>query len=281
MSDARRLLRLHLLQRAELGETELVLGTAAAAALRAALRPPSVAPAPPTRPDGARRAGAAALREAAAAAGAPPSPPTAPRPAAPARVPVREITDAQIAAPSTLDALAELAAGCGRCALAGSRRQVVFGEGPVDAEVMVVGEAPGADEDRLGRPFVGRAGKLLDLMLCAAGLERERVYVCNVLKCRPPANRNPEPAEVAACAPYLLRQVEAVSPRVVVAFGTFAAQTLLATDTPVGRLRGRTHDYRGVPLVPTYHPAACLRHPAWVRAVWEDLQRVRAVLDAP
>jgi uracil-DNA glycosylase len=275
VSDARRLLRLHLIQRAELGETELVLGTAAAAALREALCPPSVAPAPPTRPDGARRAAVAALRDAAAA--------TAPPPAAPAppRVPLREITDAQIAAPSILDALAELAAGCGRCALAGSRRRVVFGEGPEDAEVMVVGEAPGADEDRLGRPFVGRAGKLLDLMLQAAGLERERVYVCNVLKCRPPANRNPDAAEVAACAPYLLRQVEAVSPRVVVAFGTFAAQTLLATDTAIGRLRGRTHDYRGVPLVPTYHPAACLRHPAWVRAVWEDLQQVRAVLDAP
>ena len=146
---------------------------------------------------------------------------------------------------------------------------------------MVVGEAPGADEDRSGRPFVGKAGKLLDLLLMTAGLEREKVYVCNVLKCRPPGNRDPNPEEVEACSPYLLRQVELVKPRAIVAFGTFAAQTLLVTDVSIGRLRGKTHQYQGVPLVPTYHPAALLRNPGWVRAVWEDLQRVRAVLDRP
>jgi DNA polymerase len=156
----------------------------------------------------------------------------------------------------------------------------VFGEGREDADVMVVGEAPGQEEDRSGRPFVGKAGKLLDLLLLSSGFSREDVYICNVLKCRPPQNRNPQPDEVEACSPYLLRQVELVQPRVILAFGAFAAQTLLGTDITIGKLRGRAHQFRGVPLVPTYHPAACLRHPAWVRSVWEDLQRARDVLDA-
>jgi uracil-DNA glycosylase family 4 len=173
-----------------------------------------------------------------------------------------------------------VALGCPRCALANTRRHVVFGEGREDAEVLVVGEAPGADEDASGRPFVGKAGRLLDLLLLSCGFRREELYVCNVLKCRPPQNRNPEPDEVSACSPYLLRQVELVEPRVILAFGAFAAQTLLGADEGVGRLRRREHQYRGVPLIPTYHPAACLRDPRWVRAVWEDLQRARALLAA-
>jgi len=181
----------------------------------------------------------------------------------------------------TLEALRDVSLGCPRCRLAESRTHVVFGEGNPTADVLVVGEAPGQDEDRSGRPFVGRAGKLLDLMLMTAGFERDAVFICNVLKCRPPMNRNPQPDEVEACSPYLLRQVELVKPRVILAFGTFAAQTLLGSDISIGKLRGKLHQYHGVPLVPTYHPAAVLRNPGWGRAVWEDLQRARAVLDPP
>jgi DNA polymerase len=157
---------------------------------------------------------------------------------------------------------------------------VVFGEGSETAELMVVGEAPGENEDRQGRPFVGKAGQLLDLLLMTVGFPRETVYICNVLKCRPPGNRNPAPDEVEACSPYLLKQVELVRPKVIMAFGTFAAQTLLGTDVAIGRLRGRVHSYHGTPLVPTYHPAALLRNSGWVRAVWDDLQRARSVLDS-
>ncbi|HEX5723836.1 MAG TPA: uracil-DNA glycosylase, partial [Longimicrobiaceae bacterium] len=209
-----------------------------------------------------------------------PAPPPAAMRAAP-DAPARGATAEEIVMLPTLDALREVALGCPRCRLAETRQRVVFGEGDPRAEVMVVGEAPGADEDRTGRPFVGRAGKLLDLLLLAAGFERERVYICNVLKCRPPGNRDPLPTEVEACAPYLTRQFELIRPRVVVTFGKHAALTLLGLppDTAIGKLRGRTHRYRDVPLVPTYHPAALLRNPGWVRAVWDDLQRVRDVLD--
>ncbi|HKP74714.1 MAG TPA: uracil-DNA glycosylase [Longimicrobiaceae bacterium] len=172
----------------------------------------------------------------------------------------------------------EIALGCPRCGLAKTRTRVAFGEGSESADLMVVGEAPGENEDRQGRPFVGKAGQLLDLLLMTAGFPRESVYICNVLKCRPPGNRNPQPDEVSACSPYLLKQVELVAPKVIVAFGTFAAQTLLGTDVSIGRLRGKVHQYRGTPLIPTYHPAALLRNSGWVRAVWDDLQRARSVL---
>jgi uracil-DNA glycosylase family 4 len=208
-----------------------------------------------------------------------PVPGTTPHPPSP-RAPAAYVSAEEIASLPILADVREIALGCPRCGLAKTRKHVVFGEGREDADVMVVGEAPGQDEDRTGRPFVGRAGKLLDLLLLSSGFSREDVYVCNVLKCRPPQNRNPQPDEVDACSPYLLRQVELVKPRVILAFGAFAAQTLLGSDISIGKLRGRTHAYRGVPLVPTYHPAACLRHPAWVRSVWEDLQRARDVLDA-
>ena len=192
--------------------------------------------------------------------------------------PTRGVSAEEIRMLPTLDAVRDVSLGCPRCRLAQTRTRVVFGEGDPAADVMVVGEAPGQDEDRSGRPFVGRAGKLLDLLLMSAGFPRDAVYICNVLKCRPPQNRNPLPDEVEACSPYLLRQVELVRPKVILAFGTFAAQTLLGTDVSIGRLRGRTHRYQGVPLVPTYHPAALLRNSGWVRAVWEDLQRARSVL---
>jgi DNA polymerase len=169
--------------------------------------------------------------------------------------------------------------GCVACGLAGSRTNVVFGEGDPAARLVVVGEAPGADEDRTGRPFVGRAGKLLDTLLASIGFPRSSVYICNVLKCRPPGNRNPLPGEVETCSPFLRRQLELIEPEAILAVGTFPAQTLLGTTDPIGRLRGTVHEYQGIPLVPTYHPAALLRNPAWIRPVWEDLQRLRGMID--
>jgi DNA polymerase len=179
----------------------------------------------------------------------------------------------------TLAALAAEARDCPRCRLAASRTQVVFGEGNPAAEVVVVGEAPGQEEDRTGRPFVGRAGKLLDLLLASVGLPREQVYICNVLKCRPPENRNPLPDEVAACTTsWLHRQLEQIGPRVLVAVGKFAAQVLAGSEESIGRLRGRVFDYRGTPLVVTYHPAYLLRSPQMTRVAWEDFQLLRKVL---
>jgi DNA polymerase len=142
-----------------------------------------------------------------------------------------------------------------------------------------VGEAPGATEDELGRPFVGQAGQLLTKILAAINLSREEVFICNVLKHRPPGNRNPLPEEVKACSPYLVRQIQLLSPRVILALGTFAAQTLLQTKEPIGKLRGRIHRYYGVPLIVTYHPAALLRNPSWKRPTWEDVQLARRILD--
>lgn len=178
-----------------------------------------------------------------------------------------------------LDRLAKVASTCTRCRLAEGRTKVVFGEGSPRAALLVVGEGPGADEDRTGRPFVGRAGKMLDLLLGSAGFEREEVYICNVVKCRPPQNRNPRPDEVKSCNPYLRKQLELVAPKVILALGTFAAHTLMQSDAPISRLRGRTHDRAGVPLIASYHPAALLRNPGWVRLAWEDLQRARQLVD--
>jgi uracil-DNA glycosylase len=180
----------------------------------------------------------------------------------------------------SLNVLRDDALGCTRCGLSASRQRVVFGEGNPSAELVVVGEAPGADEDQSGRPFVGRAGKLLGVLLASAGFAREDVFICNVLKCRPPGNRNPQPEEVEACSPFLLRQIELVDPRVVLACGSFAAQTLLRSTTPIGRLRGAPHRFGEVPLVATYHPAALLRNSGWIRSAWEDLQLVRRIIDS-
>lgn len=177
------------------------------------------------------------------------------------------------------DDLRALALSCTRCGLAQGRTNVVFGEGALDAELLVVGEAPGAEEDRTGRPFVGRAGKLLDRLLESVGFPRESVYICNVLKCRPPGNRNPTPEEVGSCSSFLSRQLALVKPRAILACGTFAAQSLLETTESIGRLRGEAYSYKGVHLIPTYHPAALLRNPAWIRPVWEDLQRLRILID--
>ena len=168
---------------------------------------------------------------------------------------------------------------CTRCKLHGlGRRQIVFGVGNPQADLMFVGEAPGADEDLQGIPFVGRAGQLLTRIIEAIGLARDDVYIANVVKCRPPENRNPEQDEVGTCEPFLFQQIAAVKPKVLVALGKFAAQTLLRTLDPISRLRGRVYDYRGAKLIPTFHPAYLLRNPASKREVWEDMKLVKKLL---
>ncbi len=168
--------------------------------------------------------------------------------------------------------LADAVANCTRCKLSTTRTQGVLGVGDRNADWLIVGEAPGADEDAQGEPFVGQAGKLLDAMLGAIDLARgNRVYITNVLKSRPPGNRNPEPDEIAACMPYLLAQIELIRPKLIVALGRFAAQTLLATDDAIARLRGRVHQFQGIPLIVTYHPAYLLRNLPDKARAWEDL----------
>jgi len=173
----------------------------------------------------------------------------------------------------------DLGAECTRCKLHTlGRTQVVFGVGNPNADLMFVGEAPGADEDIQGEPFVGRAGQLLTKIIEAIDLRREDVYIANVIKCRPPGNRNPEPDEVEQCEPFLFRQIDTVKPKVIVALGKFAAQCLLRTNDPITRIRGREFKYRDAILIPTYHPAYLLRTPSAKREVWEDMKRVRAIL---
>ena len=171
---------------------------------------------------------------------------------------------------------------CTRCKLHTlGRRQIVFGVGNPSADLMFVGEAPGADEDIQGIPFVGRAGQLLTKIIEAIELRREDVYIANVIKCRPPENRNPDPDEVDTCEPFLFQQIDAIKPKVIVALGTFAAKALLKTQDSISRLRGRVYDYRGAKLIPTFHPAFLLRSPDRKRDVWEDMKKVRAILQAP
>ena len=212
-------------------------------------------------------------------AGPAPAPPTEPVPkeARPAES-LRHRADAL-----DWDALAQAVAGCTTCGLHTTRTQTVFGVGNPEADWLIVGEAPGAEEDRQGEPFVGRAGKLLDNMLAAIGLDRKRAYIANILKCRPPNNRDPSPEEVVACEPWLHRQIALIRPRIILAVGRVAAQNLLHTDRPVGRLRGTTHwlelaDLR-MPVVVTYHPAYLLRSPLEKRKVWADLLRARALFE--
>jgi uracil-DNA glycosylase family 4 len=167
---------------------------------------------------------------------------------------------------------------CQRCRLAGERKNIVFGVGNPQAHLVFVGEAPGADEDQQGEPFVGKAGQLLTKMIEAMGYRREDVYICNVIKCRPPGNRNPEPDEVAACEPFLKKQLAALRPRMIVTLGKFAAQCLLRDDTPISRMRGNFRTYEGVTLMPTFHPAYLLRDPSKKKETWADLKSVNAAL---
>ena len=196
--------------------------------------------------------------------------------AAPTDPSLRPIVPADFA---SLSSLAEFAAGCPRCKLSSSRTHLVFGQGSERARLMFVGEAPGADEDAQGLAFVGRAGQLLTKIIEAMGLRREDVFIANVLKCRPPENRNPEPDEVAACLPYLREQIRLIAPRVIVTLGTFATQAILETEVGIGRLRGRFHAMGPIRVMPTYHPAFLLRSPERKKDVWADMKLVRDALN--
>jgi uracil-DNA glycosylase family 4 len=178
-----------------------------------------------------------------------------------------------------LVAIREDLGDCTRCKLHTlGRTQVVFGVGNPEADLMFVGEAPGADEDEQGIPFIGKAGQLLTRIIEAIDLRRDDVYIANIIKCRPPQNRNPEPDEVASCEPFLFRQIDVVQPKVIVALGKYAAQTLLRTEAPISRLRGQIFGYRGAKLIPTFHPAYLLRNPSSKREVWEDMKLVKRLL---
>jgi DNA polymerase len=302
--EVRRLLR----QRLEDGETTIVLESLKAAEVAGLCRPEAKPKDPlssreqsgsfaplrttPTRETlDQRRAGPpegsgdwrAALQATGAQQTTRPTQPVTPaaKPTAPPRSGKVVVTpDAPVPLMNSLDDVRAAVAGCTRCALYASALNHVPGEGNHDADFMVVGEAPGQTEDEQGKPFVGRAGQLLTQILEAIKLSRDEVFICNVLKHRPPGNRNPEPDEVKACSPYLIRQIELVRPKVILALGTFSAQTLLDTKTAIGKLRGQVHEYHGVPVVVTYHPAALLRNPAWKRPTWEDVQLARRILDS-
>lgn len=179
---------------------------------------------------------------------------------------------------ASFDRLHDDVASCDRCSLHESRTNVVFGVGNPTADLMLIGEAPGRDEDLQGEPFVGAAGKLLDRILKAMDLSREEVFIANLLKCRPPRNRDPLPEEIESCWSFLEKQIERIQPKVICTLGGFASRTLLGMPVPLGRLRGRVHRYKGIHVVPTYHPAALLRHPAWKRPTWEDMQVVMKLL---
>jgi uracil-DNA glycosylase family 4 len=168
---------------------------------------------------------------------------------------------------------------CRRCPLWETRTHVVLGEGDVSARLVFIGEGPGYEEDKQGRPFVGAAGRLLTKIIQAMNLQRENVYICNIVKCRPPGNRNPKPAEIEACKPFLERQLKVIRPEIICALGTFAAQTLLKTETPISRLRGNFFDWMGIRVLPTYHPAYLLRNPEKKRDVWEDMKKLMRALN--
>lgn len=227
------------------------------------------------RADARRASARPAPAAAAATTAATVDAPAAPRPAPPPAAAPTLAFPSELGATRSLEDLRAYIGDCRRCRLASHRTQIVFGVGNPRARLLFAGEAPGRDEDLRGEPFVGRAGQLLtDIITNGMKLRREDVYIANVIKCRPPDNRNPEPDEVACCEPFLLRQIELIRPQVIVALGKFAVQTLLRTREPITRLRGRWHDYHGVRLMPTFHPAYLLRNPADKRLVWQDIQQV-------
>ncbi|RMH62034.1 MAG: uracil-DNA glycosylase [Calditrichaeota bacterium] len=180
-----------------------------------------------------------------------------------------------------LKALYERIRDCTQCALSGNRKNFVFGMGNPRADILFIGEAPGKDEDIQGLPFVGRSGKLLDKMLFAIGLSRQDVYIANVLKCRPPGNRDPLPDEVALCEPYLKQQIDIIQPRLIVALGRIAAQSLLKTDAPLGKMRREKHTYNGIPFIVTYHPSALLRSSGWKQYAWQDFKKILNFMEKP
>jgi uracil-DNA glycosylase family 4 len=287
--DAKEKLRIYLEQRRELGESELLLDSMSVdEALRAhgaggkggipkKLSPRELA----ARESGDWRSVLAAPDRASVAGVSIPPEPT-PEPAAGITVApeTEELFDTDIMRHGSLSTIAKAVEACTRCPLYKTANRGVPGEGDARARLVCVGEAPGANEDETGKPFVGQAGQLLTKILAAVDLTREEVFITNVVKHRPPGNRNPTPGEIEACSPYLVRQLELIKPKVIVAFGTFAAQTLLNTKTPIGKLRGEVHRYHGIPLVVTYHPAALLRNPSWKRPTWEDVKLARRILDS-
>jgi len=186
--------------------------------------------------------------------------------------PCESVDSSASASADSLESIQTDIGDCRRCKLAQHRTRIVFGEGSPSARLMFVGEAPGFDEDQQGKPFVGKAGQLLSRIIQAIDLTREQVYICNVIKCRPPGNRNPEPDEILACSPFLNRQIASIQPEFICALGTFAAQALLKTTQPISMLRGHFHDYNGIRLLPTFHPSYLLRSPDKKREVWEDMK---------
>jgi DNA polymerase len=189
-------------------------------------------------------------------------------------------TDANARLGETLDAIREDLGDCQRCGLGASRKELVYGVGNPNSRLVLVGEAPGREEDQRGEPFVGEAGRLLDRILLAMGMKREEVYICNVLKCRPPDNRDPQTEEVATCEAFLIRQIAAIKPQVIIGLGRFAVHSLLKSKVPISRIRGEWQNYHGTPLMPTYHPAYLLRNPEGKRDVWEDMKEVMRRLNA-
>jgi len=293
---AEELLRRYLEQRREQGEVELVLDTLSVEEVMriigAARRARGDEAPSPAAPQDWRHALRNAGTQAPAATAATPPIEVAPpeiraAPSAPALPPDglvvgsegNELFGGEMAQCRTVDDVAALINACRKCDLYRTAKNPVPGEGSATARLVCVGEAPGASEDETGRPFVGQAGMLLTKILEAIKLSRDDVFIVNVLKHRPPGNRNPLPTEVDACGPYLVRQLEIIRPSVIVAFGTFAAQTLLETKLSISKLRGAIHRYHGIPVVVTYHPAALLRNPAWKRPTWEDVQLARRLLD--
>ena len=182
-------------------------------------------------------------------------------------------------APATIDSVREELGECTRCGLCSTRKTIVFGKGNPQASLVFVGEAPGRDEDVAGEPFVGEAGQLLTRIIQSIKLRREDVYICNVLKCRPPKNQDPKPEEIEACFPFLKKQVEVIRPRLICALGKFAAQTLLGTTERISKLRGKIFEFQHIKLVPTFHPASLLRNPEWKREVWQDMQLIQRLLE--
>jgi DNA polymerase len=184
----------------------------------------------------------------------------------------QSVEDPSPSRPSDLAKVRQSLGDCRRCKLWENRKSIVFGSGNEKADLVFVGEGPGAEEDEAGEPFVGRAGQLLTRIIESVDLQRDQVYICNIIKCRPPQNRNPQPDEIEACEPFLAAQLEAISPNLICALGTFAAQTLLKSSSPISALRGRFHAYRGIPLLATFHPAYLLRNPPEKKKVWEDMK---------
>jgi uracil-DNA glycosylase len=285
--DAKDKLRLYLEQRRDLGESELMLDSMT---VEEALRTLGVVARGGSKPTPREAASTQAPGDWRSVLGGdeaarPILTPEQPAPAPATGLTVAsdndELFNSEIMRHGSLSTIAKAVEKCTRCPLYKTANRGVPGEGAEKAKLVCVGEAPGASEDETGRPFVGAAGQLLTKILAAVNLTREEVFITNVVKHRPPGNRNPMPNEIEACSPYLIRQLELIQPKVIVAFGTFAAQTLLNTKTPIGKLRGEVHRYHGIPLVVTYHPAALLRNPSWKRPTWEDVQLARRILDSP